>query len=430
MSRGVVLSAPASGCGKTVLTLGILAALRARGDAVVSAKSGPDFIDPRFHEAATGRACVNLDGWAMSPRRVRALAASQPGELLVVEGAMGLFDGAPPLGHGSTADLATTLDVPVVLVVDAARMGQSVAPLVHGFIDWRPEVRITGIVLNRVGSARHESMLERALAPLMVPLLGSVPRDDVLALPSRHLGLVQAQEHRALSDLLGQAATIVARHIDLEALVAAASPLEPMAAPGLPPPGQHVAIAADEAFAFAYPHLLADWRSAGARISHFSPLADEAPDPAADTVYLPGGYPELHAGRLAQAATFKRGVREHSGLVYGECGGYMVLGEGLVDADGVAHEMLGLLPLQTSFATRQRTLGYRRLAPRASLPWQGELLAHEFHYSTEERTGDAEPLFDARDAEGRSLRAMGLRIGTVMGSFAHVIDRATGADDA
>ena len=425
MTRGLVLSAPASGSGKTVLTLGLLQALRNRGHRVVSAKSGPDFIDPRFHEAATGHPCVNLDRWAMSTSRLRALASGQPGDLLIVEGAMGLFDGAPPLGHGSTADLAASLDLPVVLIVDVGRMGQSIAPLVHGFLDWRTEPRIGGIILNRIGSQRHLTILERALAPLMIPVLGAVPRHADLELPSRHLGLVQALEHADLTDRLSEVAAVLERHVDIDAMLGITEQLQADEAPGLTPPGGRIAVASDEAFAFAYPHLLSDWRRAGAEISLFSPLADEAPRKDADFVFLPGGYPELHTGKLAAAIRFKRGLREHSGLIYGECGGYMVLGECLVDAAGEEHEMAGLLPLATSFAQRRRTLGYRRLGSRADLPWSGELVAHEFHYATIQRSGQAEPLFDAWDAEDVALPPMGMRVGRAMGSFAHVIDHAT-----
>jgi cobyrinic acid a,c-diamide synthase len=417
MSRGLIVAAPASGSGKTLLVLGLLRALARRGVAARGAKSGPDYIDARFHEAACGAECPNLDAWAMSPARLRALAAG-PG-LLIVEGAMGLFDGAPPEGRGATADLARALGLPVVLVVDAARMAQSVAPLVAGFARHDPAVRVAGVVLNRVGSARHEAMLRAALVPLGLPVLGALPRDAGLAHPARHLGLVQAAERPDLDAFLERAADAVAAAVDLAALAALARPL-PAAPPArrVPPPAQRIALARDAAFSFAYPHLLADWRAAGAEILPFSPLADEPPPPA-DLVYLPGGYPELHAGRLAAATAFRQGMAR-AAAVYGECGGYMVLGRGLTDADGTRHAMLGLLDLETSLARPRLHLGYRRLEATAG-PWPGRFLGHEFHYAATIRA-EGRALFVAADAEAAALAPMGLVSGRVAGSFAHVID--------
>ncbi len=428
MSRALILAAPGSGSGKTTVTLGLLRALARDGIAVRGAKSGPDYIDPRFHEAACGAPCPNLDAWAMSPARLRALAAGGDG-LLLIEGAMGLFDGAPPDGKGATADLARLLDLPVVLVVDCTHMAQSVAPLVAGFAQHDSQVRIAGLVLNKVGSPRHEAMLRRALAPLGLPVLGALYRQSGMEHPSRHLGLVQAGEHPDLAAWLDRTADAVASAIDLEALVALAAPL-PAPAPGstpmpgaLKPPAQRIAVARDRAFAFAYPHLLSDWRAAGAEIAFFSPLADQPPPPC-DLVFLPGGYPELHAARLAAAGRFRDGMARAAAnaRIYGECGGYMVLGRALTDADGKTHAMLGLLALETSFAKRRLHLGYRRLQPLGG-PFRGALNGHEFHYATTIRAEGA-PLFRAADAEGVPLPDMGLRDGRVSGSFAHVIDAA------
>jgi cobyrinic acid a,c-diamide synthase len=422
--RGLILAAPGSGAGKTTVTLGVLAALARRGIAVRGAKSGPDYIDPQFHAAATGRDCVNLDAWAMSPELIRGLAAG-PG-LLVIEGAMGLFDGAAdggPRGAGACADLARALALPVVLVVDAARMAQSVAPLVAGFAGFDPEVRVAGVILNRVGSDRHADMLRAALAPLGLPVLGAVPRDPDLATPSRHLGLVQATEHTDLAAFLDTAATRMETTLDLEALVALAAPLPETGSriAALRPIGQRIAVARDAAFGFAYPHLLAAWRAAGAEILPFAPLADAAV-PEADAVFLPGGYPELHAGTLAAAGAFLASLRaaaDRGATIYGECGGYMVLGDGLVDEGGTRHAMAGLLRLETSFETRKLHLGYRTLRPRGG-PFADALRGHEFHYATTLRAEGA-PLFTATDAAGTTLPPMGLRDRSVSGSFAHVI---------
>jgi len=420
VGRGLIIAAPASGSGKTTVTLGLLRALARRGVAVRGAKSGPDYIDPRFHAAACGQVCTNLDAWAMTQARLTALAAG-PG-LLLIEGAMGLFDGAPPAGKGASADLARGLGLPVVLVVDASHMAQSIAPLVAGFAAHDPGVRLKGVILNKLGSPRHERMLRAALAPLGLPVLGALHRQSGLEHPARHLGLVQACEHPDLNAYLSHVADIVEQSVDLNLLQDLAHPLPaPGAARRLPPPGQRIAVAGDAAFAFAYPHILADWRAAGAEVLAFSPLADEAPDPGADFIFLPGGYPELHAAQLAAASRFRAGLRAATCPIYGECGGYMVLGEGLVTADGTRHEMLGLLPLETSFARRRLHLGYRSLAA-ATGPFPGAWAAHEFHYATTLKA-EGTPLFTATDAEGAALPPMGLIHGQVSGSFAHLIDQ-------
>ncbi|WP_289035408.1 cobyrinate a,c-diamide synthase [uncultured Roseibium sp.] len=426
--KGVLIAAPQSGAGKTTVTLALLRALRNRGTAVVSAKSGPDYIDPKFHEAASGSPCINLDAWAMPISQIRTLAWDQANgaELLVIEGAMGLFDGAAN-GRGSAADLAAALGIPVVMVIDCAKQAQSVAALVSGFQHFRKDVPIAGLILNRVGSSRHEAMLRHALEPLAIPVLGVLARDERLALPERHLGLVQAGEHDELEQFLDEAADLCANQIDLDGLRQVAGTIThhtTTVQDTLPPFGQRIAIARDVAFSFAYPHLLDGWKKAGAELSFFSPLEDQPPQSDADAIYLPGGYPELHAGKLSAARIFKAAMQqsaERGALIYGECGGYMTLGDGLVDAEGKRHEMLGLLPLETSFADRRRHLGYRILTPLSRLPWSQTLSAHEFHYASTVREGRAERLFSAMDAEGAQLSDLGLRVGSVMGSFAHVI---------
>ena len=429
--RGALIAAPSSGAGKTTTTLALLRSLKNSGRSVVSAKSGPDYIDPKFHEAATGRPCLNLDAWAMDRATLHTLAArhSSAHDVFLVEGAMGLFDGAAN-GRGTAADLSAELGLPVILVVDCAKQAQSVGALVHGFQTFRPDVTIAGIILNRVGSARHETMLKRALEPLRIKVLGVLPRLEALILPERHLGLVQAGEHEDLDEFLEQASAICTDHVDLDALeeIGTAVPSDAEANPDLPVPlGQKTAVARDVAFAFSYPHLLDFWQSRGAELCFFSPLADETPSPDADAIFLPGGYPELHAGKLASAQRFKAGLQQAAQtgkLIYGECGGYMTLGTGLIDASGMRHEMLGLLPVETSFETRKRHLGYRRLQPLGSLPWTREIAAHEFHYASIVTEGEGPRLFKAQDAEGSALAEMGLRQGTVMGSFAHVISCA------
>lgn len=416
--RGLILAAPGSGSGKTTVTLGLLRALRDRGVVVRGAKSGPDYIDPAFHAAACGVDCLNLDAWAMGRDQIASYAAG-PG-LLLIEGAMGLFDGAPPDGRGAVADLARMLGLPVVLVVDVSHMAQSVAPLVAGFAGHDPDVHVAGVILNKIGSPRHDAMLRAALAPLGLPVLGAVARQAGLTHPSRHLGLVQARERADLDGFLDAVAAVIADAVDLDALTALAAPLPAGDWTPPSPPAQRIAVAQDAAFGFAYPHLLRDWHAAGAEISVFSPLADD-PVPRADMVFLPGGYPELHAGRIANAETFMSSLKNaaQSTDIYGECGGYMVLGDGLVDADGTRHPMAGLLRLDTSYAQRKLHLGYRHLGAEAG-PFPGAYRGHEFHYATTLRA-EGTPLFTATDATGAALPPMGLRTGRVAGSFAHII---------
>lgn len=427
-ARGFVIAAATSGAGKTTVTLGLLRALKRRGIDVRAAKSGPDYIDPAFHEAACGAPSVNLDAWAMPGPALRARAAAQGGALLVVEGAMGVLDAGRD-GRGSVADLAETLGLPVVLVLDVAKSGQSALLPAIGLQAMRPELPLAGVILNRAGTPSHAEMAARPLEDADVTVFGALLRDSGLQLPERHLGLVQAGETPDLDAFLERAADRIEAALDLDALVAAARPLAP--ADGgfvrLPPLGHRIAVASDAAFAFAYPHLLADWRAQGAQILPFSPLANNGPDPLADAVFLPGGYPELFAGQLAAATKFRALTREaaaRGARVYGECGGFMVLGRGLVDAEGARHEMLGLLPLATSFQKRRLSLGYRRLTPLPGAPWSGGLLGHEFHYATILEEGAADRLFEATDAAGTRQADMGLRIGRVSGSYAHVIGPA------
>jgi cobyrinic acid a,c-diamide synthase len=435
--RGVILAAPASGSGKTVLTMALLRLLARKGTSVAAIKTGPDYIDPAFHSAASGRPCLNLDLWAMRAGTVAALVerVSADHDLIVAEGAMGLFDGAAD-GRGATADLAALTGWPVVLVVDARGQGASVAALVRGFRDHRADVEVAGVICNRVGSADHATILAHALQALGLPLLGMVRRDEGLALPERHLGLVQAAEHGDIERFIANAAERIGHQLDLAALTGLmrqARDLTRLVDPGdgIPPLGQRIAVARDAAFAFAYPALLQAWRERGAELTFFSPLASEGPDPAADAIYLPGGYPELHAGRLARNQPLMTGLHvaaQRGAAIYGECGGYMLLGQGLVDAEGERQRMAGLLPLETSFAERKLHLGYRAVTLRGdALPLGASgsrFRGHEFHYARILSEAGAEPLFEASDARSRDLGPAGQRVGRVFGSFVHLIDRA------
>ncbi len=430
--KGLLIAAPSSGSGKTTITLGLLRALRNAGADIAAAKAGPDYIDPAYHQVASDVPCVNLDPWAMRPDLISALASRQTegGKTLIVEGMMGLFDGAAD-GKGSAADLAKHLSLPIILVVDCARQSHSIAALVSGFRDFRRDVMIAGLILNRVGSERHEMMLRSALGPVGIPILGSLAKSDLLHLPERHLGLIQAGEHRELEGFIENAASMLARQLDLHRILAIAEGYGATAAMAnverIPPLGQRIAVARDNAFAFCYVHLLNGWRRRGSEISFFSPLADESPAIDSDAIYLPGGYPELHAGKLAAASGFTEGMKRAGDKnipIYGECGGYMMLGESIEDAAGMSHKMLGLLPVETSFAKRKMHLGYRRLESLEGAPFKGALTAHEFHYASIVREGNAQRIFRVADALGNNLGEAGLRVGSVSGSYMHVIDLA------
>jgi cobyrinic acid a,c-diamide synthase len=434
-ARGLIISAPRSGAGKTTVTLAILAALARRGVRVRAAKAGPDYIDPAFHAAATGRSSLNLDSWSMPHLLLDALAADSAADadIVVIEGAMGLFDGvaAAPGRSGAAADLAARWHLPVLLVLDVSGQAQSAAAVLRGFASHDPAVRVAGVVLNKVASERHRAPIVVAISALGIPVLGAIPRDAALTLPERHLGLVQAGEHGDLAARLAALADMAQRHLDLDAIIALATPLEPTtgnAAFAIPPPGQRIALASDVAFSFIYPHLLDGWRRAGAEIVRFSPLADQAPPERCDVCWLPGGYPELHAGTLAAARRFRDGLIGFAATrpVHGECGGYMVLGERLEDADGVSHAMTGLLDHATSFHKRRLHLGYREARLLAGSPigpagcW---VRGHEFHYATLIPGADA-PFAEFTDAHSQPVAEQGGRRGQVTGTFFHAIARS------
>jgi cobyrinic acid a,c-diamide synthase len=437
MAHSLVISAPASGAGKTTLTLALARAYRDRGLRVQCFKSGPDYIDPAFHAAASGRASVNLDSWAMGRAAIDTLAArGADADLILAEGSMGLFDGVAmrgACGTGATADLAEMMGWPVLLVLDPTGQAQTAAAVAAGLRDFRPGVRIAGVVLNRIASPRHEDLVRRALMSISLPVLGALPRHAPIAMPERHLGLVQAEEQARLGDLIAEAARVIAERIDLDALLrlaqcdwrAQGAPLRA----GVTPPGQRIALARDAAFSFVYPHMLEGWRAAGAEIVPFSPLSDQGPDADADVCWLPGGYPELHAGRLAANHGFRRALNAFAQTrpVHGECGGYMVLGSGLVAADGARHEMTGLLGLETSFAKPRMHLGYRLADLAAPIPGHqagARLRGHEFHYASILAQPDA-PLAAVCDATGAGVAATGSHRGRVTGTFFHLIAEET-----
>ena len=430
MMRGLVVAGVRSGSGKTTVALGLMRALARRGLSVQPFKCGPDYIDPAFHAVATGRPSFNLDTWAMTPALIGDLVARHPADIAIAEGVMGLFDGVG--GRGATADLAALLRWPIVLVLDVKGQTETAAAIAAGCASYRDDVSIAGVILNRIASARHLTLIGPAFEKIGLELFGTLGDDPRLALPERHLGLVQASETIDIEYRLDQLADAAAASIDLSAIEHSArtAGLATAGAVRVAPPGQRIALASDRAFAFMYSHLLEHWRTAGAEIVPFSPLADEPPAADADVVWLPGGYPELHAGTLAAARRFQMGLRDAAARaveIHGECGGYMVLGRGLIDATGERHAMAGLLGLETSLAQRRLHLGYRRAGLRSdcALGRRGtEVLGHEFHYASVVATGD-EPLVDCRDANGAVVTEAGARRGSVSGTFFHLLNTAS-----
>jgi cobyrinic acid a,c-diamide synthase len=429
-----MISAPNSGSGKTTITLALLRALNRGGYTTQSFKAGPDYIDPKFHQAASHMPCYNLDPWAMGEGLIHNLISQSGGRPFIVEAMMGLFDGAAA-GVGSPAQLAKLLNLPVILVLDCAKTSHSIAAVAHGFMSYDKNINIAGLILNRVGSLRHESMQRDALASLEIPILGAIHRNEALELPDRHLGLVPAGEHPALDGFLDNAADVIGQSLDISAIKQMLQPNDSHNAhplKTLPPLGQKIAIAQDEAFCFSYPHFMKAWQNAGAEISFFSPLNDEPPDANCDAIYLPGGYPELHCETLSNAENFKSAMRQHGSagvLIYGECGGYMTLGKSIIDAKGMSHEMLNLLPLITSFESRKLHLGYRKLEIMGDNSWISQLprklMAHEFHYATIVEEKCDKILFKARDSQDNDLGTKGMVLDNVMGSFMHLIDGDT-----
>jgi cobyrinic acid a,c-diamide synthase len=439
MTPGLLIAAPASGTGKTTVMLGLLAALRARGLVVQPFKNGPDYIDPAFHRAASGRASLNLDTWAMGPEMLAGLAGVAEGcDLALAEGSMGLFDGVAvkgASGNGAAADLAALMGWPVVLVIDASGQAQTAAAVAQGLARFRQGITVAGVILNRIASPRHEALIRAGMDEAGLQVLGALPKRATIAMPERHLGLVQAEELPELATMTAAAGALMAECVDLDALVACASSgFTPAAAPRITPPGQRIALAKDVAFSFVYPHLLQGWHRAGAEILPFSPLQDEAPDPTADCCWLPGGYPELHGGRLAGADRFRDGLRAFAMTrpVHGECGGYMAMGEALVDKDGTRHRMAGLLGLVTSFEKRKMHLGYRLARLRQAIPGHAagsNLAGHEFHYSTIVEQPDT-PLAEVTDANGAPVAETGstrrqAQGGLSTGTYFHLIAEAS-----
>lgn len=431
----VVVAAPASGSGKTVVATGLMAALRRAGHRVAPFKVGPDYIDPGYHTLAAGRPGRNLDPVLVGEALVGPLFAhgAAGADLAVVEGVMGLFDGRTGGGgFGSTAHVAGLLGAPVVLVVDTRGHSSSIAALLHGFRSWRPEVRLAGVILNQVGSDRHEEVLRDACAEVGLEVFGVLRREAAVEVPSRHLGLVTAAEHGPAATRAVEAmADLVAGGVDLAAIVhlarsegAIAARWEPEVRPV---PGRPVvAVAGGSAFSFGYAEHVELLRAAGAEVVVFDPLRDELlPDGTAGIV-VPGGFPEQHAAALSANVVLRSSVAAAVATgapVHAECAGLLYLARTL---DGAP--MCGVLDVEATM-TGRLTLGYRDVVATADSvlhPAGARTTGHEFHRTTTNPPHGASPAWTWRDATG-TVRCDGFVTGSVHASYVHTHPAATPA---
>jgi len=438
----IVIAGTGSGVGKTSLTLGLVRALRGRGLRVQAFKVGPDFLDPSYLALASGRPCYNLDGWMTDRSYVQKLfnEAMADADIGVIEGVMGLFDGADSRSlEGSTGEIAVWLDAPVLLVAEAHGVARSLAPLVKGFAEFEPAVRLAGVIANRIGGQRHATWLAEALAgAALPPLLGAMPAGAVPSLRSRHLGLVTANTDvlpQAALDILAQACE---KHLDLDRVlrIASQTPLDSTPA-GAPREGTaprvRIGIARDEAFQFYYPDNLEMLREAGASLVEFSPLTDPALPAGLGGLYLGGGYPEVHAKLLAANKSMLADIRRfatQSGCIYAECGGLMYLGRSLTTLEGRRLKLCGLLPIDTAMLGRLQSLGYVEASPTGPCIWTNghgagvTLRGHEFHYShiTHDDCAAAgwQPAYTVRNRRREETTSEGYRKGRILASYVHM----------
>jgi cobyrinic acid a,c-diamide synthase len=425
----LVLAGVSSGVGKTTATVGLCRALAARGLKVAAFKCGPDYLDPTYHQRATGTASHNLDGWLMGREAALATftAAGAGADIAVIEGVMGLFDGASPDGdQGSTAEIARWLSAPVLLVVDASGMARSLAALVGGFAAFDPALPLAGVVANRVGSRGHLELLRKVQAA--PPIIGALPREERHAFPRRHLGLRTADPDAVPEALVAAWGALVEEWWNLDAVLALARAAPPLPAPPpAPPPSARrcrIGLALDDAFHFYYRDNLRRLEALGAELVPFSPLHD-AVLPAVDGLYLGGGYPEVHAAALAANAPMRTAIRRLAGEgrpVYAECGGLMYLCDAIRTPDGSRHPMVGLLAGEAVMSPSLEALGYVEVETRAASCLGGAGLrfrGHQFRYSRLGGADGAEQVYAVRARRGGATFPEGYRVGSVLGSYVH-----------
>ncbi|WP_243357919.1 cobyrinate a,c-diamide synthase [Fundidesulfovibrio terrae] len=431
MTKSLLISGTHSGCGKTSLTLGLLASLARRGFRCAPFKTGPDFIDPGLHALACGRISHNLDSWMLPEAANREIFErySAGADVAVVEGAMGLFDGASATNEkGSAAHMAKMLGIPVLLVLDASGMARSAAALASGFARFDPELTLAGVVCNRSGGPGHREMLREAIEDAGISVLGCLPKASDLAMPSRHLGLVTAQDLDARPGWMERLADWVEAGVDVDALLASLPDTGGIAPQpeGEARPRVRLGVARDRAFCFAYAENLRLLESAGAELVFFSPLADQGLPADLDGLYLPGGYPELHAGTLSANAAMLQDIRNFcaSGRpVYAECGGFMALMESVRDAQGREWPMAGVFPCRAAMGQRFAALGYREARFTADTPLGPAgttARGHEFHYSSLEAAPDAPAVYALSGRKGIIEAQEGFLSGNTLASYVHL----------
>ena len=415
----IVIAGTHSGCGKTTVATGVMAALLARGLQVQPFKVGPDFIDPSHHTSICGRTSRNLDPFMMGEDGVREtfLRASAGADIAVIEGVMGLYDGLDGSEQSSTAHVAIILDAPVILVVDAGGMSRSAHALIHGFSTYNSRLRVAGVIFNRIGSGRHRQMIGSSPP---VPSLGWIPKNDQLLIKSRHLGLEMAHE----TGIRAEFGTIVNEYCDIGALTDIARSAPPLKADfrkrTMHPPRVKIGIAWDEAFCFYYHDNLDRLRLSGAELVFFSPLHDRLPD--VQGLYVGGGYPELHLSDLESSScrTEIRNAADAGKPIYGECGGLMYLTEEI--AADRTYRLCGVLPATTEMTKKIQALGYvqgENIAGSSYLPPLLPILGHEFHYSTVSPHSDARYVFRLGRGRGIADGNDGLFTNNTIGTYTH-----------
>lgn len=431
----LVIGGVSSGAGKTTFTVGLCRALQHRGLRVAVFKAGPDYLDPTYHARATGGRSHNLDAWMMGREAVLRtfVSASEEADIAIVEGVMGLFDGADPVSEeGSTAQIAKWLEAPVLLALDASGMARTVAALAHGFSTFDPAVNLCGVLANRVGSRSHLSLLEKALS--FPPLVGGLPKDSVLRFPERHLGLVTADERTLSDETLETLAHRIEDWCDVERILGIARSAGQMVreeesgqAQTAVPPRCRIAYALDEAFHFYYDDNLRRLRMLGAELVPFSPIRDETLPAGIGGIYIGGGYPEVHVAALAANVSMRQSITDFAkagGPVYAECGGLMYLSSGIRSLDGAFHAMVGLLAGEAVMRDRMQALGYVEVetqSPSILGAAGSRFRGHQFRYSELRGAGESSAgLYSMKRKRNGAVESEGYRQGTnLVASYVH-----------
>jgi len=430
----IIIAGTQSGVGKTTIVTGLLAVLKEQGLRVQSYKVGPDYIDPGYHQLASGKVAHNLDTWLVPTDKVVPIFAKTAvgNDLVIVEGVMGLYDGGRQ-GVSSTAAIAKLLHAPVVLVIDAKSMGESAAAIALGYKMYDQEVNLVGVILNRLGSATHEKMVTEALERIHIPVLGCIYRNEAIGMPERHLGLTPVTEHNA-QDMIEELAVQISRQVDVAQIIHIANSapelstesenLNPLQSPSI----VRIGVAQDEAFSFYYPESLDVLKTMGAEIIPFSPLHDSHL-PRVDGLLFGGGFPEMFVGQLAANVSMRQSIADacQAGMpMYAECGGFMYLSNKIIDFDGQEYEMVGAIPTSCSMQAKLQTVGYVEATALTDnvLCLAGDCMrGHEFHFSLMNHEGNSKPFpwaFEFKKVRTGNLYPGGYARGNLLASYLHM----------